>query len=65
MSRLEFPHWLALVFCVFFAVLAVEPASREVWIAEVIPVVMVFLALTLSYRRFRFSNTAYALMAVW
>jgi putative membrane protein len=65
MSRLEFPHWLALVFCVFFVVLAIEPVSRDVWIAEVIPVVLVFLGLALSYRRFRFSNTAYALMAFW
>lgn len=65
MSRLEFPHWLAIVFLVFFAVLAVEPVSRTVWIAEVIPVVIVFGLLVGTYARFRFSNTAYALMAFW
>ncbi|MCB1758510.1 MAG: DUF2238 domain-containing protein [Gammaproteobacteria bacterium] len=65
MSRHYFPHWLLLVFCVYFALLAVEPVSRTVWIAEVIPVVLVALALTLSFSRFRFSNTAYALMAFW
>lgn len=65
MSRLEFPHWLALGFCAFFVVLAIDPVSRTVWLAEVIPVVMVFLGLVLSYHRFRFSNTAYTLMAFW
>lgn len=65
MSRHYFPHWLLLIFCVYFAVLAVAPVSRTVWIAEVIPVVLVALALTLSFSRFRFSNTAYALMAFW
>ncbi|MDJ0738389.1 MAG: DUF2238 domain-containing protein [Gammaproteobacteria bacterium] len=65
MSRLAFPHWLAIVFVVYFLVLAIDPVSRTVWIAEIIPVVLVFAALALTYRRFRFSNTAYALMAVW
>lgn len=51
-----------MVFGVFFAVLAIDPVSRAVWIAEVI---VVFLGLVLSYRYFRFSNTAYALMAFW
>ena len=40
MNRMGFPHWLALVFCVYFAVLAIDPVSREVWIAEIIPVVL-------------------------
>jgi putative membrane protein len=65
MTRLEFPHWLAIAFAIFFAVLAIDPVSRTVWVAEVIPVVMVFLALLLGYRYFRFSNMAYALMAFW
>ena len=65
MLRLEFPHWLAAIFVVFFIVLAIEPTSRAVWIAEVIPVVIVFLALVFTFGRFRFSNTAYALMAFW
>jgi putative membrane protein len=65
MTRLGFPHWLAVVFAVFFAVLAIEPVSRTVWIAEVVPVVLVFLGLVLTFPRFRFSNTAYAMMAVW
>ena len=65
MTRLEFPHWLGIAFAIFFAVLAIDPVSRTVWVAEVIPVVMVFLALLLGYRYFRFSNIAYTLMAFW
>ena len=65
MTRLEFPHWLAIAFAIFFAMLAIDPVSRPVWVAEVIPVVIVFLALLLGYRYFRFSNMAYALMAFW
>ena len=65
MTRLAFPHWLAIAFLLFFAALAVAPVSRTVWIAEVIPVALVFIGLALSYPRFRFSNTAYALMAFW
>jgi putative membrane protein len=59
------PAILATVFVVYFAVLAIDPVSRAVWIAEVIPVVLVFALLVLTYRRFRFSNTAYALMGFW
>lgn len=65
MARLQFPHWLAIAFVIFFTALAIDPVSRTVWLAEVIPVVLVFLGLVLSYRYFRFSNTAYALMAFW
>lgn len=65
MNRLGFPHWLALVFSGYFLILAIDPVSRAVWVAEVVPVVLVFLALTLTFKSFRFSNTAYALMAFW
>lgn len=56
---------LALLFAAYFVALAIAPVSRTVWIAEVIPVLLVFTALVAGYPRFRFSNTAYALMAVW
>lgn len=59
------PHILAAVYVPFWAALAVNPVSRAVWWAENIPVVLVFAFLVATYRRFRFSNTAYALMAVW
>ncbi|HSH14098.1 MAG TPA: DUF2238 domain-containing protein, partial [Desulfurivibrionaceae bacterium] len=60
-----YPQALAAVFSVFFVILGIAPVSREVWIAEVIPVALVFAALTLTFRHFRFSNLAYSLMAFW
>lgn len=62
---MRFPETLAAVFVVYFAVLAIDPVSRAVWIAEVIPVVIVFGLLVVTNRRFRFSNIAYGLMAFW
>ncbi len=65
MIRIYFPHFIAAVYVVFFIILGIEPVSREVWIAEVIPVVAIFLGLVFTYKLFRFSNLAYALMAIW
>jgi putative membrane protein len=64
-SKNTYPYILAGVFVAVFVWLAIEPVSRTVWIAEVIPVVIVFTLLALSFGAFRFSNTAYTLMAVW
>lgn len=60
-----YPHVLATVFTVFFIALAIHPVSRQVWIAEVIPVGIVFGALVLTFPLFRFSNLSYSLMAFW
>ena len=60
-----FPHTLAIAFTLFFMVMGIDPVSREVWVAEVIPVVLITLFLLLSFRAFRFSNLAYGLMAFW
>lgn len=59
------PYSLAIGWLLLFLWSAYRPFSREVWIAELLPVVIVFLALALSYARFRFSNLAYVLMACW
>ena len=64
-SENTYPYILAGVFVAVFAWLAIEPVSRTVWIAEVIPVIIVFTLLAVSFGAFRFSNTAYSLMAVW
>jgi putative membrane protein len=61
----RFPHTLALIFILFFTVLAIAPRSRDVWVAETIPVVLVFALLAVTFKDFRFSNLSYALMAVW
>ena len=60
-----FPEALAAVFAVFFVLLGLDPVSREVWWAEGIPVMVVYLGLVVAAWRFRFSNLSYALMAVW
>jgi putative membrane protein len=60
-----FPHILASIYIVFFIALGIAPVSRDVWIAEVIPVVIIFLFLVVSYNKLRFSNITYALLAIW
>lgn len=60
-----FPIFLAITFIILSTWSAINPASREVWIAEMIPVYMVFIALCVFYKKFRFSNLAYVLMSVW
>lgn len=61
----RYPYLLAGVFVAFFVWLGIEPASRTVWIAEVVPIVIVFVVLVSTFGSFRFSNVAYTLMAVW
>jgi len=61
----HFPRILAGVYFLFFIVLAISPVSREVWIAEMIPVVAIFMLLVFTYRKFRFSNFAYGLLSIW
>ncbi len=60
-----YPQLLATVFVAVFIWLGIAPVSRTVWIAEVIPVIIVFTLLVVTFARFRFSNTAYSLMAFW
>src|SRR5688572_13675303 len=61
----KFPHFLAILYAIFWIVLAINPYSRDVWIAENLPVVTIFLILVFTYRKFQFSNTSYVLMAAW
>jgi len=61
----RFPRVLALIFTIFFVILGIAPVSRDVWVAEVIPVVIVFALLVITFKEFRFSNVSYALMAFW
>jgi len=60
-----FPHTLAIAFTLFFVVMGIDPVSREVWVAEVVPVVLIALFLAATFKQFRFSNLAYGLMAFW
>lgn len=60
-----FPLLLAISFAVFWGIMAIEPAMRDVWWAENIPVIGVYLLLVFTYKAFSFSNLAYFLMAFW
>ena len=59
------PEALAAVFAVFWLYWAFDPYDRRLWVAENLPVVIAFALLVATQHRFRFSNTAYALMAGW
>ncbi len=63
-SRSRLPAFLLGAYLVLFAVLAVHPFDRGVWVAENLPIVLVVAGLAATARRYRFSDTAYLLMAV-
>ncbi|MGR5142143.1 DUF2238 domain-containing protein [Photobacterium sp. DNB23_23_1] len=42
-----------------------DPVFPDVWLAEIIPVVLILAPLLITYRFFQFSNTAYILIAIW
>ncbi len=60
-----FPHALLSVYLVLFAVLAFNPTDRPTWWAENLPVLITVLILVFTYKKFRFSNTSYFLMALF
>ncbi|WP_456323717.1 DUF2238 domain-containing protein [Hydrogenimonas sp.] len=60
-----FPHLLLAGYVVLFIVCAIHPVDREVWFAENLTVLLIVIPLVATYPKFRFSNTAYALMSVW
>ena len=64
-SSNRLPYFLAIGWLLLFFWSAYQPFSREIWVAELTPVIIVFIALAASFSRFRFSNPAYVLMAFW
>ena len=62
-------HLIPFILSAFLAVLilwsGLNPVDRSVWYAEIIPILLVFLALMITYPKFKFSNTAYILMSFW
>lgn len=65
MKIAKFPGALAVFLAALMIWSVIEPAFMDVWIAEMIPVIAIFLLLVVTYSKFQFSNTAYALMSVW
>ncbi|WP_194437658.1 DUF2238 domain-containing protein [Vibrio fluminensis] len=64
-SNLKTLTLLTLVYSVIFVFSAIEPVSRAVWIAEIIPVVGALGIIWWLSIDFQFSKTAYFLMFVW
>ncbi|WP_417655960.1 DUF2238 domain-containing protein [Pseudidiomarina aestuarii] len=60
-----FPQGLALGLFLLMVWSGINPAMFDVWVAEMIPVVAIYLLLVFTYPKFQFSNTSYALMSVW
>lgn len=61
----NYPFFLFTAFSLLFIVTGISPASRSVWVAEVIPVVAAVIVLAVWSRKFRFSNWSYTLMFFW
>jgi putative membrane protein len=60
----RFPLALLVGYLALFGALAIHPYDRAVWWAENLPIMLIAAFLALTYRRFRFSNTAYLMMSV-
>ena len=58
------PASLLGLYLVEFVLLGIHPADRSVWVAENVPILLIVATLVITYRWFRFSNLAYALMSV-
>lgn len=61
---MRFPLALLASYLVLFTVCAINPYSREVWVAENLPIVLAVITVAIFSRYHRFSNLAYGLMAV-
>lgn len=57
------PKILLSIYLLLFVVLGIAPYDRAVWVAENLPIVAIVVLLVAIYRKQRFSNLAYLLMA--
>lgn len=57
------PAVLLGLYLVVFALLGIAPYDRAVWVAENLPIVAIVALLVATYRKFRFSDAAYLMMA--
>ncbi|WP_253651146.1 MULTISPECIES: DUF2238 domain-containing protein [unclassified Vibrio] len=56
---------LTIFYAIVFLFSALEPNSRAVWFAEIIPAIGILVAIWAISIRYQFSNTAYFLMFIW
>ena len=60
----NYPHILAAIYLIVLALSAINPYGYDIWFIEIIPIVIIFLALVFSYNSFKFSNTSYTFMII-
>ncbi|HCG7127450.1 TPA: DUF2238 domain-containing protein [Vibrio parahaemolyticus] len=56
---------LTIFYAIVFLFSALEPSSRAVWFAEIVPAIGILIAIWAISIRYQFSNTAYLLMFIW
>ena len=56
---------LTLLYTVILGFSSIDPHSRAVWIAEIVPAIGILVLIWIVSRRFTFSNIAYMLMFIW
>ncbi|WP_101775209.1 DUF2238 domain-containing protein [Pasteurella oralis] len=61
----RFPLLLAMIIVLILVWSSIEPFSRAVWYAEVLPILLILGLLVVTYRIFQFSHLAYCLMSLW
>ncbi len=61
---MKFPAYLLIGYILLFIVCGIAPYDRTIWMAENLPIVIIVVGIFIFSRYHRFSNLAYALMAV-
>ena len=61
----RFPLFCLLAVLIVFAIGAINPVYRDVWIAESLLIFLFVPILIITYRKFKFSNTSYVLIAIF
>ncbi|WP_425654560.1 DUF2238 domain-containing protein [Vibrio campbellii] len=56
---------LTIFYAIVFLFSALEPNSRAVWFAEIVPAIGILVAIWALSIRYQFSNTAHVLMFIW
>ena len=60
-----FPLFLVIVLCILIPITYTHSYDRQVWWTEISSVIFLLVVFGLTYKRFRFSNTAYFILFVW
>lgn len=65
MMNKYFPHLLLLIFVALSCWSACNPHDVQVWWTEMTSALLLVGALAATYRKFRFTNTAYTILGIW